>query len=267
MTNFRKFIAGFLACFAFIGWVGVADAGLKAVAPGVAATFTASSRFLAADGTSAAPSYAFTNETNTGFKMRSGSIDMVSIGQPSVAMYASGVTIHSAAAFGISSGLPDASAADTLLARDAANTFAQKNGTSAQSFRWYFSTTGPVYVGLTARTHGGLLTGSGGAMQLSTAQTTPPVCSTNCGTTPSVAGSDTAFTITLGTTPASGFLITFNGTWPAAPACTVQMATAGMVVGKQALTAVTTTSTLTVVTNGTAPASADKYHVLCMGVS
>ena len=35
--------------------------------------------------------------------------------------------------------------------------------------------------------------------------------------------SDTAGSVTLGTTPASGFIITFNGTWAAAPVCTVSL--------------------------------------------
>jgi hypothetical protein len=108
--------------------------------------------------------------------------------------------------------------------------------------------------------------GSGtGAAQLRTAQTTAPTCTTNCGTSPTVAGTDTFMTVTLGTTPASGFLITFNGTWAAAPACTAAMGTTGMVVGKLPLTVVTTTTTITVVTNGTAPATGDKYHLSCGG--
>ena len=43
------------------------------------------------------------------------------------------------------------------------------------------------------------------------------------------------------------------------------MAKAGMVVGKLPLTVVTTTTTITVVTNGTAPAVTDKYHFHCVG--
>jgi hypothetical protein len=96
---------------------------------------------------------------------------------------------------------------------------------------------------------------------------TAPTCTTNCGTSPSVVGNDSGFTVTMGGTgsPASGWVITFNNTWSAAPACTVQMALTGMVVGKMVLTAVTTTTTLTAVTNGTAPANSDKYHVVCIG--
>jgi hypothetical protein len=112
-----------------------------------------------------------------------------------------------------------------------------------------------------------LLKGTGAA-QLSTAQTTAPTCSSNCGTSPSVAGTDSAMRVTMGSSgsPASGFVVTFNGTWAAAPVCTVQMAKAGMVVGKQPLTVVTTTTTLTVVTNGTAPATTDVYAITCVGV-
>lgn len=104
--------------------------------------------------------------------------------------------------------------------------------------------------------------------QIRTAQTTPPTCSTNCGTSPSIVGTDTAMLVTMGATgsPASGWVVTFNGTWAAAPSCVVQMAKTGMVVGKQALTAVASTGVLTVVTNGTAPANADVYAVHCFGV-
>lgn len=90
-----------------------------------------------------------------------------------------------------------------------------------------------------------------------------PTCSTNCGTSPSVSGSDSSMTVTMGASgsPASGWVVTFAGTWTAAPQCHVTMALAGMVVGKMPLTCVTTTTTATVVTNGTAPANGDKYHL------
>lgn len=92
-----------------------------------------------------------------------------------------------------------------------------------------------------------------------------PTCSANCGTSPSVSGSDSSFTVTMGATgsPASGFVATFNGTWSAAPQCTVNMGLTGMASGKLPLTVVTTTTTVTVVTNGTAPANSDVYHFQC----
>lgn len=100
-------------------------------------------------------------------------------------------------------------------------------------------------------------------------QTTAPTCATNCGTSPTLAGSDAAMTVTMGATgsPASGFIITFNGTWPSAPSCVGAMAKTGMVAAKLPLTLVTSQTTLTVVTNGTAPANTDVYHFHCIGTS
>lgn len=103
-------------------------------------------------------------------------------------------------------------------------------------------------------------------IQLAVTQTTPPTCATNCGTSPTLAGSDTVFKVTMGASgsPASGFIVTFNGTWSAAPICTGAMMLAGMVIGKLPTTLATTTTTLTVVTNGTAPSNSDVYGFQCM---
>lgn len=90
-----------------------------------------------------------------------------------------------------------------------------------------------------------------------------PTCTTNCGTTPTVVGVSSSFTLTMGTTPASGFQINFPTAWVAAPQCLGSMALAGMVIGKLPLTYATTTTTLTIVTNGTAPSTGDKYHFIC----
>lgn len=104
-------------------------------------------------------------------------------------------------------------------------------------------------------------------LQMRTAQATAPTCTTNCGTSPSVAGTDTAGVITMGASgvPASGFVLTFNGTWNSAPVCTVTASKAGMVAGKAPIVAVTTTTTITVTTNGTAPATSDTYNYVCIG--
>lgn len=108
-------------------------------------------------------------------------------------------------------------------------------------------------------------TGAGSAVQIRTTQGTVPTCSSNCGTSPSVTGTDTSMTITMGATgtPASGWVVTFNGTWAGNPQCSVFMAKAGMAAGKMPLTVVTTTTTMTVVTNGTAPANSDVYTAQC----
>lgn len=56
------------------------------------------------------------------------------------AVTASTVKIATGASFGFTSGA-SSSALDTIITRDSANTFAQRNGTSAQSLRWYYSFT------------------------------------------------------------------------------------------------------------------------------
>lgn len=104
-------------------------------------------------------------------------------------------------------------------------------------------------------------------LQIRTAQQTVPTCSTNCGTSPSITGSDSAGIVTMGASgsPASGWVVTFNGTWAAAPACIVQSALAGMLVTKMPIVVATTTTTITVTTNGVAPANSDKYSYICIG--
>lgn len=125
---------------------------------------------------------------------------------------------------------------------------------------------GPLYRSDSAKV---LIQGTGtGATQLAATQTTAPTCTTNCGTgSPTVAGTDTAGIVTLGTTPASGFQVNFNGTWGAAPSCIVQSALTSMVVGKMPIAVQVSTTNFVVTTNGTAPATSDKYSYICVGVS
>lgn len=110
--------------------------------------------------------------------------------------------------------------------------------------------------------------GSSGA-QFRMAQLTAPTCTTNCGSTPTVTGTDTAMIITMGATgtPASGWVIRFNGTWTAVPACVAIAAKSGMAAGKAPIVASPTTTSVTITTNGTAPANSDRYAVQCLGVS
>lgn len=109
---------------------------------------------------------------------------------------------------------------------------------------------------------------TGRAVQMATINQTAPTCSASCGTSPSVVGSDTAMIVTMGASgvPASPFTVTFNGTWAAAPSCTVMSALNTMVVGKMAIAAPTTTTTVIVTTNGTAPGTSDKYFIHCIGI-
>jgi hypothetical protein len=152
---------------------------------------------------------------------------------------------------------------DTAITKVAAASIAIGNGTAGDGT----ATVRAANLGLGTAPSRPLHVLSGTLNQFIAAQTTVPTCSASCGTSPSVTGSDTFMTVTMGATgtPASGFVITFSGAWPAAPSCVGAMAKAGMVVGKLPLTLVTTTTTITVVTNGTAPAVTDKYHFHCGG--
>lgn len=48
----KRFAIGFVTCLLFLGWIGIADSALKAVAPGAADTFTATTKFAFPLGTS-----------------------------------------------------------------------------------------------------------------------------------------------------------------------------------------------------------------------
>lgn len=100
--------------------------------------------------------------------------------------------------------------------------------------------------------------------RLRSSQTTVPTCTTNCGTSPSISGSDTSMIVTLGTgSPASPVTVTFNGTWGAAPACVAaNRTTAGNNVNR-----VDTTTTTAVIYFASGPSASDLVAVHCIGVS
>lgn len=98
-------------------------------------------RLLVGDGSAAAPSLAFTNNTDTGLALQpsTGQINIYSDATPVVCFQAgvnqAGLRIVSPAALTFSSGV--AVVSDIFLHRDAAATLAQRNGTNAQQFRIY----------------------------------------------------------------------------------------------------------------------------------
>jgi hypothetical protein len=167
----------------------------------------------------------------------------------------------------------DATNQDACLVRSATNTikFATTSaGSTAAPITFSTATAGTSVISPLFRSDSAkvLVIGTGtGATQFSATQTTPPTCSSNCGTSPSVVGTDTAGIVTMGASgvPASGWVVTFNGTWAAAPACIVVSALVGMAAGKAPIVVATTPTTITVTTNGTAPATSDKYAYQCVG--
>ena len=109
---------------------------------------------LAPNGTAAAPSYSLSAEPDTGWYFGVGSaqsaiysyngIPAIGIGVPSTT---SGLSIYSSWALGWVSG-DVTSAMDVILVRDAAAVLALKNGTTAQEFRVYGTTTGTKYAAI-----------------------------------------------------------------------------------------------------------------------
>ncbi len=135
------------------------------------------------------------------------------------------------------------------------------NATSGTSLP-FDQATGVVAPSGFAITNGATGTGT----QIKATQTTVPTCSSNCGSTgtPVVVGSDSGGIITLGTgTMNAAPVMTFDGTWAAAPACVAtQITTAANYVVK----ALSTTTTLTITLAATATAS-DKIAFICQGVA
>lgn len=294
--------------------------GVDPSGPVSATVVTATTAFRAPDGTNAIVGYGFTSNVGSGmYSSGTNRLTWAAATGANMEMTTSSLVLGSAMTFGWTSASAAAlQAADTILARDAANTLAQKNTANAQTFRIYGTTTGPKYLSLShdgtdgvidvAASSGVLRLGTSGASplntsvvfntsggvapafnfqnagvtryafksgantqgsQLSITQNAVPTCSSNCGTSPAIVGSDTSMTITMGSSgvPASGWVVTFNGTWAAAPSCIAQSALSTMVVGKMPIAVQTTTTTATVTTNGTAPATSDKYFMHCIGIS
>ena len=105
---------------------------------------------------------------------------------------------------------------------------------------------------------------AGTGTQVRTAQATVPTCTTNCGTSPSVSGTDTAMVITLGTgVPASPVTVTFNGTWATAPACQASNRTTAA----NYITRTDSTTTTAVMYFAAGPSASDLVALTCLGVS
>lgn len=82
-----------------------------------------------------------------------------------------------------------------------------------------------------------------------------------CGTSPSVAGNDSAMRVTVGTGgAATSCAVTFSTSWSTAPVCVAQNDT-----DRVAYSMVTTTSTLTITATAAFTASS-KFHILCTGI-
>lgn len=110
-------------------------------------------------GTAAAPSITFIADTDTGFYYNTANVFNISCGGSSIGQFSStGITL------GDSQGFILGDSGDTKLVRDAANIYAMKNGTTAQTQRWYGTTTNSKYVQITHDGTNGIITTSGGVV-------------------------------------------------------------------------------------------------------
>jgi hypothetical protein len=96
------------------------------------------------------------------------------------------------------------------------------------------------------------------ARHLMTANTVAATVAGSCGTSPSLAGKDSAMTITAGTGSPTSCVVTFGTAWANAPVCTANAQTT-----TTALNVVTTTTTVTV--SAVALTASEKLQVICIG--
>lgn len=95
-------------------------------------------KILAADGSAASPSISLASDTTTGFsKANSGQWFYSDQGTAKIVFGGGNIRLDSVFNFGWCSGTVAATSPDLLITRDAANTLAQRNGTSAQAFNLY----------------------------------------------------------------------------------------------------------------------------------
>lgn len=245
-------------------WSGVTPPIFAAPSSGVTgAGVVTASQILAPDGSASAPSYSFANFPTSGLYAVGATDFRYAIGGSDKIRLLSGTGLVLTAAEQLAWGSSGVTTPDVSLSRGAANRLDLATG---DSFRLVSgSLQFGASVSVSNSTGAVTYANSSGLIALGSTQSTDPTCTSNCGTSPTVVGTDSEFTVTMGSSgsPASGFVITFNGTWPSNPQCVGAMAKAGMAVGKLPLTLVTSTTTLTVVTNGTAPATTDIYNFIC----
>ena len=99
---------------------------------------------LAPNGTAAAPSYSFSSQPTWGFSTDGANGFAASVGGNTVGFRGASLELASTVTLAWSSGAIYGTQ-DVILVRDAAAVLALKNGTTAQEFRVYGTTTGPKY--------------------------------------------------------------------------------------------------------------------------
>lgn len=209
---------------------------------------TVATPLLAPDGSKALPSHSFSSEPSSGW-YRAGAGD-VRLSVLNTDRFVAGPSTT------------------TVNAPDGGAYFIESNGSiQFNSATLNLASSGSTRISFPTPAADGNLkyTNNAGTRSIITDISGTPTCSTNCGTSPSVSGNNSLGTVTMGSTgvPASGWVLTFTNTWASAPQCTVTSALTSMVAGKAAIAVQTSTTTMTVTTNGTAPSNSDKYFYSC----
>lgn len=101
---------------------------------------------LAPDGSASAPSYSFSGNTNSGMYNQSGVLGFTTGGVFTCDVNSIGFAVGATKVLCWHENDTISGTADLIIARDAAATLALKNGTTAQTFRVYGTTTGPKFV-------------------------------------------------------------------------------------------------------------------------
>lgn len=141
-----------LVAFSVAAQIGSPMMGTNAagVASGSSPSFnnvTATGQFFAANGAIGAPSYAFTSQPALGIYRAAVSTLSFTDGVDRFWVSGANILMPSIAVFGWTSGVLG-TGIDVSLVRDAAAVLALKNGTTAQAFRIYGTTTGPKYLSI-----------------------------------------------------------------------------------------------------------------------
>lgn len=95
---------------------------------------------------------------------------------------------------------------------------------------------------------------------------TAPTCDAGCGASPTIAGSDSFFTVVMGVGPSSPYTFTFARAWTVAPSCVGATAKTGMVSGKIPMNLQTSTTALVVTNLSANQVATDIYSFHCGGV-
>ena len=112
-------------------------AAILSLTTGIAYVRSVTGQLLFSDGSADAPSMASSSNSANGLWFSSGAVVINAASGPRMYISSPLIRMEGGTTFGWSSGDPVSTALDVILARDAANVLAQRNGANAQTFHLY----------------------------------------------------------------------------------------------------------------------------------